>query len=198
MPGPSPQHITITPRQRRVLARIVRRETSTQQQVRRAQLVLAAAESSNAQVARQVDVAGNTARTWRTRWGAATEALLAAEAEGDDGALEQIVLGVLADEPRPGAPATFTPEQICQIIALACTPPGGATQVGAVGAAAVAEVAPTVGAGRPISHWTPRELADEAVKRGIVPAISPASVGRFFKRGRSQTAPEPVLAHPRA
>ena len=53
---------------------------------------------------------------------------------------------------RPGAPATFSAEQWCQIIALACEPPEAS--------------------GRPISHWTPRELADEACKRGIVATIS--------------------------
>ena len=33
--------------------------------------------------------------------------------------------------------------------------------------------------GRPVSHWTPRKLADEVVKRGIVPSISVRHVGRF-------------------
>src|SRR3712207_7962660 len=40
-------------------------------------------------------------------------------------------------------------------------------------------------AGRPVDAWTPRELADEAVKRQIVASISPTSVGRFLKAGRS-------------
>jgi putative transposase len=178
---------------------IVRRETSTQQQVRRAKVVLAAADgANNEQVARQVGVTDDTARDWRARWVTddtardwrarwvtAGEAVLAAEAEGGDDALRAVVLGVLADEPRPGAPATFTPEQICRLVALACTPVDAATS-GAPGT------------GRPISHWTPRELADEAVRRGIVPRISPQSVGRFLKRGRPEAAPEPVLAHPGA
>jgi putative transposase len=165
-----------------VLERIVRRETSTQQQVRRARVVLAAADgANNEQLAGQVGVTDDTARTWRRRWAAATEALLAAEAEGgagDDRALETVVLGVLADEPRPGAPPTFTPEQLCQIMAVACEPPGDS--------------------GRPISQWTPRELADEAVKRGLVPSISARTVGRFLVSGsgRGQAAPEPLLAHP--
>jgi hypothetical protein len=30
---------------------------------------------------------------------------------------------------------------------------------------------------RPVSSWTPRELADEAVKHGIVKQISPRTVG---------------------
>jgi len=80
----------------------------------------------------------------------------------------------LQDAPRPGAPATFHAEQWCQIIALACEPPEASE--------------------RPISHWTPRELADEARKRGIVATISERHVGRFLKSGRAQTAPESLLA----
>ena len=37
-----------------------------------------------------------------------------------------------------------------------------------------------VDSGRPVTHWTPRELADEVIKRGIVPSISARHVGRFF------------------
>ena len=84
----------------------------------------------------------------------------------------------LHDAARPGAPATFHAEQWCQIIALACEPPEAA--------------------GRPISHWTPRELADEACQRGIVQTISERHVGRFLQSGRSQAAPESVLAERRA
>jgi transposase len=169
MAGPAPQPSVVTPRQRRVLEQIIRRQTSTQQQVRRAKLILAAEAANNAQAARQSGVAVDTARTWRARWASAREALLAAEAEGDDAALRAVLLGVLADEPRSGTPATFSPEQICQIVALACEPPSASA--------------------RPISQWTARELADEAVKRGIVSRISPQSVERFLaRRTSSRTA----------
>ena len=84
----------------------------------------------------------------------------------------------LHDAARPGAPATCRAEPWCQIIALACEPPEAA--------------------GRPISHWTPRELADAARKRGIVQTISERHVGRFLQSGRSQAAPESVLAERRA
>ena len=80
----------------------------------------------------------------------------------------------LQDAPRPGAPTTFDVEQWCQIMALACEPPADSD--------------------RPISHWTPRELAAEAIKRGIVATISERHVGRFLKSGRSQTASESLLA----
>ncbi|MFQ5795614.1 MAG: helix-turn-helix domain-containing protein, partial [Candidatus Bipolaricaulia bacterium] len=71
----------------------------------------------------------------------------------------------------------FTPEQICQIIALACESPGEC--------------------GRAVTHWTPTELADEAVKRGVVASISPRSVGRFLKGGPAQAASKSVLAQQR-
>jgi len=84
------------------------------------------------------------------------------------------VLERLYDAPRPGTPATFSVEQWCQIMALACEPPADSQ--------------------RPISHWTPRELADEATNRGLVATISERHVGRFLKSRRPQTAPESLLA----
>ncbi len=68
----------------------------------------------------------------------------------------------LSDAPRSGAPARITAEQICRIVALACEPPSRSD--------------------RPVTHWSQQELADEAMKRGIVERISQRSVGRFFKR----------------
>jgi len=73
----------------------------------------------------------------------------------------------LADAPRSGTPPTFGAEQVCAIVAMACEPPADS--------------------GRPITHWTQEELADEAVKRGIVPAISPDSIGRFLKKKRTSS-----------
>ncbi len=144
--------------------------------MRRAKVILAAATGGkNASIGRQVGVTREMSRLWRRRWWERQEALLAAEVEGGEAALEAVVRGILADEPRSGTPATFGPEHICQIVALACEPPEASE--------------------RPITHWTPRELADEAVQRGIVPSISPSSVGRFLKRGRAPAAPQPLLAH---
>ena len=88
------------------------------------------------------------------------------------------VIERLQDEPRPGTPAIISGEQWCQIMALACEPPEAS--------------------GRPLSHWSSRELADEAIKRGIVETISRRHVGRFLKSGRPPTAPESLLAQLRA
>ena len=95
MPGPAPEPITATPRQRRVLEQIVRRHTSTQRQVRRARAVLAAADgATNAAAGRRAGMTEDTARTWRQRWAVASAALLAAEVkdeEDDDRALGQVI-----------------------------------------------------------------------------------------------------------
>jgi len=183
-PGPAAQRIVVTSRQQGVLERIVRRRTGSQQEVRRAKVILAAATGGkNTPIGRQVGVTRETSRLWRCRWGERQEALLAAEVEGGEAALEAVVRGILADEPRSGTPARFSSEQVCQIVALACEHgrPAG------VGEAS----------GRPITQWTPRELADEAVQRGIVLGISPSSVGRFLKGGRAPTASQSLLVDAR-
>jgi hypothetical protein len=58
------------------------------------------------------------------------------------------------------------PEQITQILALTCEPPERS--------------------GRPITHWTGPELADEARKRGIVESISAARVNRSLSEAKLQ------------
>jgi len=78
----------------------------------------------------------------------------------------------LVDAPRSGAPPRVGPEQTCQLIALACEPPQDY--------------------GRPITHWTHRELAEELRAQGIVERISASQVGRLLKK-RSSTAPKPLL-----
>ena len=93
-------------------------------------------------------------------------------------ALREAVAGVLGDLPRAGCGGKFTAEQIAQILAVACEPPEKS--------------------GRPVTHWTPRELADEAVERGIATSISVRQVGRFLKGGGASTAREPILAQRRS
>jgi putative transposase len=126
----------------------------------------------NEQIAEQLGCSPKTVRRWRGRWATAQADL--ASVDADERALHSHLAEVLADAPRPGAPPTFTAEQIVHIIAIACTPPGES--------------------GRPIDAWTPRELADEAAKRQIVSSISARSVGRFLKRGRPQAASQSLLA----
>ena len=114
-------------------------------------------------------------RTWRNRWASATQRLGDIEAFCEaEKPLAEAITKVLMDIPRSGTPATFTPEQIVQIVAISLSEPEES--------------------GRPITSWTDRELADEAIKQQIVENISPRSVGRFLKSGGFKTASQPILA----
>ena len=156
MRGPQPPSITVTVEERRELEALVRRHGTAQQIARRARIILAAVDgANNAQIARQLGVNVEMVRLWRTRWLALAPLPLA----------ELGVAARLEDAPRPGGPCRITATQVCQLTALACEAPQAS--------------------GRPISHWTGREIADEAVVRGIVAAISPRHAGRLLKRGRS-------------
>jgi putative transposase len=153
--GPKPSLVTLTPSERQELEALIRRPSTPQQWVLRARIVLAcAAGLNNAQIAGHLHVGIDAARLWRRRW--LETAPADPEAAGP-------VAARLHDLPRPGARGRFTAEQFCQLIAMGCEIPAGSD--------------------RPISHWTPREIADEAKKRGIVDRISPRHVGRVFKRG---------------
>ncbi|HEX6481695.1 MAG TPA: helix-turn-helix domain-containing protein [Ktedonobacteraceae bacterium] len=169
MPSPQASPIHLSPLQQELLQRMVHRTTSEQRLVKRGHLILEAAQgTSNTSIAQHQQVDYETVRRWRDRWHAAQTRLQAIEATGKPKLLSQAIEVLLTDEQRPGAPATFTFEQFMQIMALACETPETAE--------------------RPVSSWTPRELADEAIKRGIVTQISPRTVERFLK-GERFTAP---------
>jgi putative transposase len=174
--GPKPTSIKLSDRQLELLEKILRRQTSTARIVRRAKLVVSMNDgNNNQQVAGEVGVHRETVIYWRRRWLEDVPRLTAAELNDcSDRELLAMIEEVLMDEPRQGAPVKFTAEQVVQIMALACETP----QV----------------CGLPISHWSAKELATEAVKRGIVKTISPRSVERFLKRSRFKTASKPVLA----
>ena len=70
----------------------------------------------------------------------------------------------LSDLPRPGAPDTITAEQWCCILALACESPQDY--------------------GHPITHWSSRELAAEALKQGIVERLSAGHLRRVLEKKR--------------
>ncbi len=160
MPRLSAEHVVITATHEQTLTRLVRAHTTPQKLAERARMVLLAAAGTGIHdIARQLEVWPKTVRHWLQRLRNAAEAAPVAER--------------LADAPRPGAPATFTPEQICAIVALACEQPAEACDL-------------------PLSHWSRVELARCAVERGIVESISNSSVGRFFKRNASGATSLPV------
>jgi putative transposase len=154
MPSPTPPPVDLIPAEQEGLDALVRRHTAPQQVATRARIVLLAAEGlNNSQIARHLGLDVDTVRLWRQRWLAFQGIDLA------DLSIEER----LTDAPRPGRPAEITAEQVCQIVALACE-------------------APSV-SGRPISQWSQREIADEIIRRGILPTISPRHAARLGTRG---------------
>jgi putative transposase len=175
MPEPQAAPVQVSILQLDILEQMVRRTTSAQRLVKRAQIILEAFKgTSNTKISQHQHMDYETVRRWRDRWRAAESRLQAIEATGEPKLLRQAIEVLLTDAPRPGAPGTFTLEQFMRIIALACEKPEAAD--------------------RPVSSWTPRELADEAVKRGIVEQISPRTVERFLKGERFTAASQAVLA----
>lgn len=148
--------VVLSEKEREELTQMSKRHRSEQQVALRARIVLAAAQGqSNAQIAHEWEVNVDTVRLWRDRW------------VGLQG-IDQEMLSIaerLQDAPRPGAKPRITVEQRCQMAALACEAPGKA--------------------GRPISQWTGREIADEMKARGIVEQISPRHAARLLKKGAS-------------
>lgn len=154
MPGPKAVAVILTPEEKAGLQRLIRRHNVAQQVAKRAQIVLAASEGkSNRQIVREMKVSIDMVRQWRQRWVDLQPIALA------DLEIEERLQDLL----RPGAPARITLDQVCQIQQMACEKPEES--------------------GRPITHWTNREIADEVMKRGIVEQISPRHAARFLKKG---------------
>lgn len=176
MPNPQATVLHVSPTQRELLQKMVHRTTNAQRLVKRGQIILEAASGiSNSQITLHLRVGYETVRRWRDRWHEAEARLETIEAKGVPKLLSEAIEVLLTDEKRPGAPGMFTFEQFMQILALACERPTESD--------------------RPVSSWTPTELADEAVKRGIVEHISPRTVGRFLKGERFTASSQSVLAH---
>lgn len=149
MPWLAADPVIVLPAHREALEALVRAHSTSQQLALRARMILHAADNIGVrESARELDVWPKTVRYWRGRWRQAPAA--------------QSVSERLADAPRSGAPATYTAEQICAVIAMTCEKPSESE--------------------RPISHWSQREIADEAIRRGLVSNISQRSVGRFLKK----------------
>ena len=166
MPG-SAAKLVITERQQAVLRQIVAAPTSPVRLVQRAEIVLRAfAKEQNQAIAAAIDLDPTAVGLWRRRWVRAWPRLVQIECTQTHAAFRRAIEDVLGDRPRSGNPGKFTPEQVTQILALACEPPENS--------------------GRPITHWTYKELADEAKKRGLVAAISPAQVGRYLREAEWQ------------
>jgi transposase len=152
MPTPKAKVVKLSGKEREELEKLVSKHQTGQQMALRARIILAASSGqTNTTIAQKYEVKHDTVKLWRNRWVKLQDISL------DDLSVEQR----LSDAPRPGAPAKITADQRCKIEALACEQPEKA--------------------GRPISQWTAREIADEVMERKIVESISGRHAARLLK-----------------
>lgn len=166
MPGPKAVMIELSESERQEVERLVKAHKTDQQMAQRGRIILeASAGRANAEIARGQGVSLTMVRLWRQRWLDLQPLPLR----------EVSVAERLEDLPRAGAPPRISADQMCQIIALACEAPEQA--------------------GRPISHWSGREIADEVMRRKIIETISPRHVRRLLKRRCSQASSDSLLVN---
>src|SRR5499426_2331556 len=103
MPGPQPPIVPLSEEERHVLHTLIQAHKTPQHLSFRAHVILLLAEGLNApDVARRLGTTRATVRRWRRHWLKRPSCAVSER---------------LQDAARPGAPATFSAEQWCQIIA---------------------------------------------------------------------------------
>lgn len=161
MPGKAAK-VILTEKQQRILQNFAKSRSESLALIQRAHIILHAFDGLlNEQIARRVQLQRHQVGKWRRRWQQNFQRLVGIECGQTPLKLKKAIRQVLSDAPRAGAPPTFTPEQLTHIIATACEDP----QL----------------SGRPISHWTLRELAEQLVARKIVESISTTTIWELFQ-----------------
>ncbi len=155
--------IVINDHEREVLEHIIRQGNNPQWLVTRAKIILKAASGQSTRgIAAELGLTRNTVRQWRKRWQLSAAERAAEVVEGgSQPSWRARIEASLHDAYRSGTPVKFTAEQVVQIVAISCEDVSAS--------------------GYPVSHWTPKEVAAEAMKRDIVSGISVRHVGRFLK-----------------
>ena len=155
--------INLTQKQENILTKISTSRSLPRALIMRAQIILYASQGmQNKDISSKVSLTREMVGVWRKRWSAAQEILLEMERKGEeDRKYKQKINEILSDNEKPGVPAKFTAEQVCQILSVACEKPEDSNL--------------------PLSHWSLPALRLEVIKRGIVENISVTHLGRFLK-----------------
>lgn len=137
----------------------MRKSTIEVRKLERSKMLLYANESAdNTLIGKLCNCSSKTIRKWRKRGIEYFDAWLQKEVKPD---LDDVLLNLFEDAYRSGTPRTYSSDQICIIISIVLDKPKLS--------------------GRPITHWTIREIADEANKRGVTTKISESTVYRILK-----------------
>jgi putative transposase len=142
--------IKLLPAQKELLEKLLKKQSTPQNIARRANIILLAdnTDISYKAIANTLNILGCDVTKWTQRW------VERSDIEDSEQRLQ--------DKPRSGRPSEITPEQWCQIMALACEKPQNH--------------------GVPITHWSHSTLTREILKQGIVKTISQSHVGDFLKK----------------
>jgi hypothetical protein len=153
--GRPPRTLELTPEEAAELSGRVRAPTSTQRDAARARIVLACADGGSArQIAERLGIPVRRVERWRGRF------------------LRKRLAG-LGDLPRRGHALTFNSVTRCEIIALACEPIGQKnTGLDRRGKPKYIPIT------RTLEH-----VRQEAIARGLVPAIGTTTVQRILAQG---------------
>ncbi len=141
----------LSSQERDILTKLANSQADEHRLVLRASIILAAASGSSN---RQIAHKLNLHHKTVGRW-------RSRYLERRQEAPEAGVILWLSDDKRSGREPTFTPEFWVDVLEIATTNPNDL--------------------GRPITHWTSQELADEIVKQGLTDSIHRSTVSRFLK-----------------
>ena len=146
-----------------ILSEIVSSRTIGKSIVQRAEcIVLANSGMMHVEVSQQTGFSAKTAGRWINRFRESLNALRLVEQKGVRTKLFAAIIDCLSDAPRSGRPRQFTAAQVASIVSIACEDPEKSD--------------------RPVTHWTAKEIADEAILRNVVISISPSQVQRFLNQ----------------
>ena len=125
-------------------------------------ILLAHGKIKYVEISQAVQLSAKAVGRWVHRFADSLEALRHVEKTGVRAALTRAIIDCLRDAPRSGAPKKFTPAEVICMISIACEDPEKSN--------------------RPVTSWTAREIASEAVLRNIVTAVSISQVQRFLNQ----------------
>ena len=142
--------INLQSHEKETLEKLLKKQSTSQNIARRARIILLTnnTKESYTAIANSLGIRSCDITKWTKRWVERSDIKDSEER--------------LQDNPRSGRPSKITPEQWCQIMALACEKPENY--------------------GVPIANWSHSTLTKEILKQGIVKTISQSHVGDFLKK----------------
>lgn len=155
--------IDLTTLMTEILQEIIRSRLPGIAVIQRARCILLAhGKMEYVAISQAVQLSAKAVGRWVRRFADSLEALRHVEKTGVRAALTRAIIDCLRDAPRSGAPKKFTPAEVTCMISIACEDPEKSN--------------------RPVTSWTVREIASEAVLRNIVASVSISQVQRFLNQ----------------